>query len=193
MFWKPWLVTGHIATLKFLGQIVYYKASCANKLSWGVHGGLQYCSIVIILILMCSIALSSSPAVWFFKTLNFMVNDYSMFDCLSTMNSWGPSDGASWLLYNWVDCWCTHAWDKKTREMDTNLSMRDQLYMRFRYFNDFWHGISVFVNFSLLYWVPPNAPSFTHYLPPLCQIFFESHTRLLSVWLPFWFWKMLGS
>ena len=60
---------------------------------------------------------------------------------------------------------------KKTREMDTTLSMRDRLYMRYRYFNDFRHGISVFVNFSLLYWVPPNAPSFTHYLPPLWDIF----------------------
>ena len=100
-----------------------------------------------------------------------MANDYSMFDCLSTMNGRGSSDRAFRLLYNWVDCWCTHAWDKKTREMDTTLSMRDRLYMRYRYFNDFWHGISVFVNFSLLYWVPPNAPSFTHYLPPLWDIF----------------------
>ena len=48
-----------------------------------------------------------------------MVNAYSMFDCLSTMNGRGSSDGAFRLLYNWVDCWCTHAWDKKTREMDT--------------------------------------------------------------------------
>ena len=64
---------------------------------------------------------------------------------------------------------------KKTREMDTNLSMRDQLYMRYRYFNDFWHGISVFVNFSLLYWVPPNAPSFTHFLPPLWDMFWKSY------------------
>ena len=105
------------------------------------------------------------------KTSNFMVNDYSMFDCLSTMNGRGSSDGAFRLLYNWVDCWCTHAWDKKTREMDTTLSMRDRLYMRYRYFNDFRHGISVLVSFSLLYWVPPNAPSFTHYLPPLWDIF----------------------
>ena len=100
-----------------------------------------------------------------------MVNDYSMFDCLSTMNGREPSDEAFRLLYNWVDCWYTHAWDKKTHEMATTLSMRDRLYMRYWYFNEFWHGISVFVNFSLLYWVPPNAPSFTHYLPPLWDIF----------------------
>ena len=173
MFWKPWLVTGHIATLKFLGQIVYYKASCANKLSWGVRGGLQYCSIVIILILMCSIALSSSPAVWFFKTLNFMVNDYSMFDCLSTMNSWGPSDGAYRLLYNWVDCWCTHAWDKKnTRDgykvCVTNCTCSIGISM---IFDTVFRYLSIFpccIGYLLM---PPLLPIICHH----CEIFFTIH------------------
>ena len=59
--------------------------------------------------------------------------------------------------------------------MDTTLSMRDRLYMRYRYFNDFRHGISVLVNFSLLYWVPPIMPPLLPIICHHCEIYFTIH------------------
>ena len=52
------------------------------------------------------------------------------------------------LAMSEVDFWCINAWGKQTREMDTALSKSDRSWMRYRYFVDFRHGISVFANFS---------------------------------------------
>ena len=47
-----------------------------------------------------------------------------------------------------VDWLRIHACDKQTREIVTNLSKLERSYLRYRYFVDFQHGISLFANFS---------------------------------------------
>ena len=61
-----------------------------------------------------------------------------------------------------VDFWCIHAWGKQTHDMDTALRKRDRSYMRYWYFTDFQHCISVFADFSYgiaVLGIPPMSPS----------------------------------
>ena len=82
-----------------------------------------------------------------------------------------------------VDLWCIHAWGKQTHDMDTALRKRNWSYMRYWYFADFQHCISVFADFSYgiaVLGTPQCTPQYLILFNPLIQL--EAEECPLKTW-----------
>ena len=149
----PWLNCAHSGVVWKISSLCtsYSGQSCPSLLKLIRHkrykGRGSALSCLIQLNTICSTNHSKLNRITIaniFKTLDLMVNDYTICDEIGHP-----------LTSSHVFSQCLRLisgaympWGKQTREMDTTLTKRDRSQIRYRYFVNFWLGISIFANFS---------------------------------------------